>query len=150
MLLRVPHLVGRVQRLRDHVGSETPFCFHVGRHHPTSLSTSLNPAASFAAHTRGCFWNSGAIRHGGLFWGWGKYSTYMRIRGIQNVREAGDRKEDAEKQHSPPLPAPTWQTRVVSVVPLSSFVREPLVTLFARGREKVLLPGPCLAVRSLS
>ena len=90
-LLRVPRLVGRVQRLRDHVGSETPFCFHIGRHHPTSLSTSLNPAASFAAHTCGCFWNSGEIRHGGLLWGWRKYSTYIGMRGIPNVGEAGDR-----------------------------------------------------------
>lgn len=52
---------------------------------------------------------SGEIRHGGLFWGWDKYGTYMRTHGIQSVGEAGDRNEDVERQHSCPLlarPAP--------------------------------------------
>lgn len=39
-LLRVLYLLGRVQRPRSRVGSETLFCLilRVGRHHPTSLS----------------------------------------------------------------------------------------------------------------
>lgn len=126
---------------------------------PPASPHSLNPAVSFAAHKRGCFWNSGEIRHGGLFWGWGKYCTNRRTCEIQNVAEAGDRNEDGEKRHRPRsrpsrTPRPTvWRTRVVSVVPScprSGSVKEPLVTLFARGKEKVLPPGPCLAAHSPS
>ena len=80
---------------------------------PPASPHSLNPAASFAAHKRGCFWNSGEIRHGGLFWGWGKSGTNMRTCGIQNVGEAGDRNKDEEKgtAPSPGPPGPRAQPR---------------------------------------
>lgn len=149
----------RAQRLQDHVGSETPFCFHIGRHHPTSLSTFPKSCCPLCCTQTWVLLESGEIRHGGLFWGWDKYGTYMRTRGIQSVGEAGDRNEDVERQHSCPLLAAqplcpaAWRVRLIFVVPSrprSSSVRERLVTLFARGREKVLLLGPCLAARSPS
>ena len=88
-------------------------------------------------------------------WGDQAWGLVMGLAQIQHIHRnawdserGGGRRQELRMPRSSTAPlyrAPrtscpaAWQTRVVSVVPLSSFVREPLVTLFARGRENVLL-----------